>query len=354
MRVRAFEWRTDLGTAFEWAARESGTGAMQMSVSGKTTLMELNTAERLARRRLHISSTRVSGIRLRYNQFQGLHGLLAAAHRRFGQQMQPQTLSVEDVLRIHEYLVADFATSGDPIRPPGVRSMALLESAVGRQFVGSQGMWKYPRPIDNAATLAYGICCGHVFHNGNKRCAVVAMLVHLDRNRLSLFEVGQNDLYSMILDVAQHALGLSESQRLKKLRRNSDDEVRAISHWISKHADKITRGEKPITYRQLRTVLKTFDYLMEDPKDNAIDVVRYVIKRTGLLRRETRVRQHITTIPFPGDGKIVPLRVFKFVRRVCNLSEENGIDSTAFYDDTVVIDAFINRYRTILRRLARK
>ena len=268
--------------------------------------------------------------------------------------MELQTLSVEDVLQIHEVLVADFAASGDPINPPGVRSMALLESAVGRQFVGSQSMWKYPRPTDNAATLTYGICCDHPFHNGNKRSAVVAMLVHLDRNKLSLFEVGQNDLYSMILNVAQHTIGLRDLERHKEIRRRSDEEVKAISQWITKHADKVTRGEKPITYRQLKKILSSFEYSMESPKGNSIDIVKYVPRKRGLLRREIMVGQHITAIPFPGDGKIVPLSVIKFVRRVCNLTEENGIDSTAFYDNTVVIDAFINRYRTILRRLARK
>ena len=40
------------------------------------------------------------------------------------------------VLFIHEVLVRDFAFNGDPIDPPGIKSIALLESAVGRQFTG--------------------------------------------------------------------------------------------------------------------------------------------------------------------------------------------------------------------------
>jgi len=46
--------------------------------------------------------------------------------------METRTLSVEDVLFIHEVLVRNFALNGDPIEPPGVKSLALLESAVGR------------------------------------------------------------------------------------------------------------------------------------------------------------------------------------------------------------------------------
>lgn len=270
--------------------------------------------------------------------------------------MDLQTLKVEDVLSIHEYLVEDFASSGDPIDPPGVRSLALLESCVGRQFVALGNTLKYPKPLENAATLAYGICNDHPFHNGNKRTSLVAMLVHLDRNNLSLFEVGQNELYSMILDVANHTIGLRKRERgnLERKRRNSDDEVKAISDWIKEHADKLTRGEKPITYRQLRRILQGFDYHMEEPKDNSIQIVRYDVARRGFFRRQEKVRRHITTIPFPGEKKPVSLRTIKFVRRTCHLSEQDGIDSSSFYDNTVIIDAFINQYRTILRRLARK
>src|SRR5438105_4615900 len=98
--------------------------------------------------------------------------------------------------------------------------MALLESAVGRQWVGFGDRLKYPNPVENAATLAYGLCCDHAFHNGNKRTALVAMLVHLDRNKWSLFEVGQNALYALIIDVAEHTLGLRRKQRMKSGRRD--------------------------------------------------------------------------------------------------------------------------------------
>ena len=102
--------------------------------------------------------------------------------------MDLRTLSAEDVLQIHEILVADFQESGDPISPPGVRSVSLLQSAVGRQTTGIGSVLKYPDPIFNAATLLYGLCNDHPFHNGNKRTALVAALVHLDRNKFTLYD----------------------------------------------------------------------------------------------------------------------------------------------------------------------
>lgn len=71
--------------------------------------------------------------------------------------------------RSTKVVIADFAGSGDPVFPHGVKSHALLESAVNRQHSGSGSWLKYADPIANAATLAFGICCDHPFHNGNKR-----------------------------------------------------------------------------------------------------------------------------------------------------------------------------------------
>src|SRR5258708_5585031 len=104
-------------------------------------------------------------------------------------------LTCDDVLQIHEALCADFAESGDPIAPNGVKSQPLLESAVGRQDTGAWRTRKHPDAIANAATLTYGLCNDHPFHNGNKRTALVSMLAHLDRNHLTLVNTRQEHLF---------------------------------------------------------------------------------------------------------------------------------------------------------------
>jgi death-on-curing family protein len=268
--------------------------------------------------------------------------------------MELQTLTVEDVVKIHERLVEDFAGSKDPITPTGVKSMALLESAVGRQHTGFGQTLKYPRAIDNAATLTYGICLDHAFHNGNKRTALVAMLVHLDRNKLSLFDIGQKELFDMILAVATHTFDHKKKWK-NDGRPRPDEEVKAIAQWISDSADKVVRGEKPITYRQLRRILEGFDYGFGETNGNYIEVLKYETVEKGFFRRQkVRVTKHITSIGYPGETKEVAMRVIKDVRRICKLREEDGMDSSSFYDQTVVMDAFINRYRKILTRLANR
>src|SRR5215472_1749929 len=91
-------------------------------------------------------------------------------------------LNVAEVEAIHHALVRHFQESGDPITPAGVKDRALLESAVSRQVVGSTDNLKYREPRANAATLLYGLCMNHAFHNGNKRTALVGCLEHLDGN----------------------------------------------------------------------------------------------------------------------------------------------------------------------------
>jgi death-on-curing family protein len=252
----------------------------------------------------------------------------------------PQTLSKDDVLLIHERLIEDFADSLDPISPPGVRSEALLESAISRQHVGIGTTLKYPTVHENAATLLFGLCLDHPFHNGNKRTALVALLAHLDKNKYCLFRVSEDELFRMITEVATHTFYSSPSTR-KQTIRTADEEVAEIAQWVDDHLDFIERGEREVTYRELSRLLGQLGYLLENPKGGGIDVIR----------RATR--QRIGSIPFSGDKRVVPVNVIKLARRMCHLTEEFGIDSYSFYDEGAVVDEFINRYRTVLRRLAR-
>jgi death-on-curing protein len=265
-------------------------------------------------------------------------------------------LTPEEVLKIHEVLVADFAASGDPISPPGPRSLDLLASAVSRQHAGLGQTLKYPDPVDNAATLMYGVCLDHPFHNGNKRTALVAMLVHLDKNHMCLQDTSQKELYGLVKGVASHTFGVRTDKRRPEKeppRRPSDEEVSEISRWLKPKVFKLVRGEKPVPYRQLRTLLERRGYTLADPHSNMIDVIKIEHQTASLLRKARLVRKRIGSMGYRDEGTTVSLRDMKLVRRMCRLSEEDGVDSLSFYTDDAVIDAFVNKYRTLLRRLAR-
>lgn len=259
------------------------------------------------------------------------------------------------MLLIHGALATDFAASGDPISPSGVRSNDLLESAVARQLTGHDGILKYPEPIGNASTLLYGICCNHPFHNGNKRTALVAMLVHLDKNKITFSETTQKELYEFMIEVADHRLLVRKRRQPEKGGRfSSDEEVAAIATWVGERVRTIKKGEKLIVYRELKRILESHGFLLENPHGNSIDIIRYETVKKGLLRhREERIKKRIGNMPWPGEGREVAFKEIKMVREICRLREEDGVDSESFYHYAVVVDSFVNRYRTQLRRLAR-
>lgn len=264
------------------------------------------------------------------------------------------TLSEEDVMRIHYALVDEFSTTNNPIDPPGVKSKPLLGSAVSRQHSGLGGTLKYPDVLSNAATLAFGLCCDHPFHNGNKRTALVALLVHLDKNRLSLAGIPDADLFSLMLSIAQHEVAPEKIRKQNPLNRpHADDEVAAITEWLRQRVKPLNRGERQITYRELRRILSHYNYELDDPYGNAIKIFR-IVEEKPLFRPRRTVRQHIATIGYPRDSAILSMNNVKYVRKVCKLQEEDGVDSDAFYGDGATIDTFINQHRKILQRLANR
>jgi death-on-curing family protein len=269
-------------------------------------------------------------------------------------------LTVAEVLQIHEILVSDFANSGDPIFPPGVKSQALLESAVARQHVEFGGVAKYTSATELAATATFGLCNNHPFHNGNKRTALVAMLVHLDKNGLTLAGCPQEDLFKMIIALADHRITEVAPKRVLKdvHKKKADLEVAALNAWIVERAKKPRRGERQITYRELNRRLREFGYSLEDPaggKGNRRDVMRIETAKSVLpWRGERQVMKRIGTVGYHDEGSVVFVSEMKNIRELCNLREEDGVDSDAFYGSAAIVDAFVNKYRSVLRRLARR
>ncbi|MEU1607236.1 type II toxin-antitoxin system death-on-curing family toxin [Micromonospora matsumotoense] len=252
---------------------------------------------------------------------------------------------------MYQHLVRDFEESGDPIKPAGIRSTDLLHSAIARQNTSLGGVLKYSNPIDCAAALTYGICNNHAFYNGNKRTALVSLLAHLDRNKLSLWGTNQDELYDFILAVASRTVAEWVSEKLGldldffPGEDSSDVEVRMMSRWIGEYTASIKRGEKQVSYRELRKLLKPFGYELTNPQNNFIRVV-YNDPGTGSQR-------NIDSIIYPGENRDVDINTIKRIRQRCKLREEDGVDSDIFYYRAgPPVDEFINHYRLVLRRLA--
>lgn len=255
-------------------------------------------------------------------------------------------IDLDMVLQIHERLTAEFAETEDPISPPGVRDAALLESAVGRQSTGIGGVLKYATTHESAAALLYGICNNHAFHNGNKRTALVAALVHLDANGQVLEGVTKEDLFRLMRRVADHHFSRFEVDGAKQP--DSDYEVAQIAQWIRQNSRAIQRGDRPISYRELYEILDGFGYRLGEKKHNYVEVL--ALRKTWLGREKWVC---VNKAPCPGDARMVPLPELKRLRHELALDAENGVDSYSFYGTRTVIDGFIVAHRSVLRRLAK-
>jgi len=120
-------------------------------------------------------------------------------------------LTVSEVMQLHEKLIAKTGGLG------GVRDMGLLESAVLNCSQTFGGEELYPDVTDKAAQMAFGICKNHPFSDGNKRTAILSMLMMLRVNGVIL-RYTQKELIDLGLGIADGRI---------------DD--KGILDWIKRH-----------------------------------------------------------------------------------------------------------------------
>ncbi|MDR6621080.1 type II toxin-antitoxin system death-on-curing family toxin [Sinomonas atrocyanea] len=256
-------------------------------------------------------------------------------------------LTAEEVSHIHLQLESDFAEADDPIFPPGVKDPGLLESAVSRPQTSLGGTLKYSTVQSAGAALLHSLVHNHPFHNGNKRTALVSLLVFLDRNGFVL-ESSEDELYRWMLQVAAHGV-LEDGYSYDYM---ADREVSVIADWIIKRSRQSDKSERPITWRNLRTVLRQFGCEIVTARGDRVEIKRIVDRGHNFFgfRREVALQSvfHNT-----GDGREVPRSVLKRIRQELELDSEHGVDSDHFYVQQQEPDFFIAQYSKLLRRLAR-
>ena len=79
--------------------------------------------------------------------------------------------------------------------------MGLLESAVNAPFQSFGGYDVYPTIYEKVARLGFGLAQNHAFIDGNKRIAVLAMLMFLKGNNIEI-DCTEFELFSVILKLA--------------------------------------------------------------------------------------------------------------------------------------------------------
>ena len=255
-------------------------------------------------------------------------------------------IKTEEVLKIHDELVNDFANRKDPISPPGVKSIDLLESACFHPKTSLNGIYKYCTTESVAAALLYALVHNHPFYNGNKRTALVSMLAFLDKNGITL-QCSDDELFDFVLEVAKHRLA-SFSDRHK-----SDREICKITEWIVKESRIVERGDRRIEWRKLRKILSGYNCDLDLKTGNRMDIYRIIprIKRRFGYSKEQNL---YTQVGYRNEGSEVSFDAIKRIRKELKLNDEHGIDAKEFYSGSQNDPAyFITKYRKILVRLSR-
>ncbi|MBI5074285.1 MAG: type II toxin-antitoxin system death-on-curing family toxin [Nitrospirae bacterium] len=245
-------------------------------------------------------------------------------------------LTPKDVEYIHWILVEDFKSSKDPVEPPGVRSEALLASALSRPTTSLGLETKYPTIAMAGAALLHAIVNNHAFHNGNKRTALVALLVFLDKNGWKI-TLDQDSFYDYLIAVASHNL---IDKTTAQVIIGSDPEVMHIANALQNNIKRIRLGEYPLQFRQLKSILAEYDCEFDTQ-----------IRGSNKLKITCRGLQ--TILHYEGDGREVDPQTIHRIRRELQLDEAHGCDSDIFYNKGPRIPDFINRYRKLLYRLAK-
>lgn len=256
-------------------------------------------------------------------------------------------ISAAVINTIHEALVEEFAQTSDPFGDPhGVRDWHLLESSSFRPQTTLGGVRKYPTPEMAAAALLHSIVHNHPFHNGNKRTALVAMLVLLDEHDLVMV-CHEDDVFRFVLRVAQHRLVSADADN------RSDREVLEMARWIHCNSRRITRGERPVKWYQLRRILTAYGCELRQAAGvgNRMNVSRPVQRYGFLGRRKTVILR--TQVAYGDEGREADRNTVHKVRTDLELTDAHGIDSEAFYGDAAAPRDFIFRYQKTLTRLAR-
>lgn len=121
--------------------------------------------------------------------------------------------TADAVLAIHQEVLAAHGGS------PGLRDLALLESAVSAPQASMMGAPVFAEPLEIAAAYLFYICRNHPFIDGNKRTALATCLVFLSENNLLPNEdLAVDEWEALVLAVASSQLDRNQTTiYLKKL-----------------------------------------------------------------------------------------------------------------------------------------
>jgi death-on-curing protein len=164
----------------------------------------------------------------------------------------------------------------------------------------------------------------------------------------------KTDLEDLTVEIAD--MEIVKRARYKALTQTEEDpEIKYIAHWLRKNVRAVDRREYAINYRDLRRILARYNFVLESPRNNMIDVVK-ITKRTGLLALVvgSEHRRRIGRLGYPSESKQVSKDDLRVLRKMCELTYKHGVDSQTFYVGVDDMTSLLAEYQDNIRRLAER
>ena len=118
-------------------------------------------------------------------------------------------LDLDDLIDLARLLLGD---------SPPIRDIGLLASAVARPHTTVGGEDAYPTMWLKAAALLQSVVGNDALVDGNKRLGWLSVAVFLEINDVSVAAASNDDVYALVMEVAQAELALDDiADRLQLL-----------------------------------------------------------------------------------------------------------------------------------------
>lgn len=274
------------------------------------------------------------------------------------------TLTTECVIHLHDLLSKNYhlIDKMDPVEPPGIKNIHGLESAIFRQHTGSGDWVKYDTVFKNCATLVFALIKNHPFHNGNKRVAFLAMIKHLFENGYVISPYTKHDhIYQLLLALADNNLPNYLSKIDKKLynqfriKGKWTDEliIEILAQWLRKNSEfKNVTVKTKIRLNQIKSMLETKGIFMDQ---NGTWITLFQLKERKFLGfiKDKPQRINERTYGIGNSMSEVGIKVINQIRKDYQLTQQDGFDNNAFYDDGIFIDQEMVTYKKIIYKLSK-
>lgn len=261
-------------------------------------------------------------------------------------------LSEKEVFDAH-FVLADYFISRGEMARFGILNYNLLSSAVARQSVGYAGCAKWKDLYSKVSTLAYGLDKNHAFQDGNKRTALLCMLLALHRNKRCL-TCKKKELETLLVRIAANEMEKYKEFKKFKKRHNGDAEIVYMANFLRKNSRIINNNFRSMTYEEFNKKLKVYNVWLANPKDSFIDVFQLVEEKRlfGFIKKKKEIRK--LQIGFPGWKRQINPKAVKSVLKATDLTVNNGIDMETFYEGAEPEYMLIEEYYEVLKRLKDK